>query len=86
MSGFAPAWTFTSRVMMAAPPRVDEFVACFTDAANYDPDPIHAVVPVRAGTPEIVAQGNHDAGAKTYTLEISTEPCRQRRVSPSRSR
>src|SRR5712664_3262383 len=49
---------------------VDEFVACFTDAANYDLTQFMLWYR-QAGTPEIVAQGNHDAGAKTYTLEIS---------------
>src|SRR5882672_901936 len=49
---------------------VDEFVACFADAANYDLTQFMLWYR-QAGTPEIVAQGNHDAGAKTYALEIS---------------
>src|SRR5215467_11585572 len=49
---------------------VDEFVACFADAANYDLTQFMLWYR-QAGTPEIVAQGHHDAGAKTYTLEIS---------------
>jgi aminopeptidase N len=49
---------------------VDEFVACFADAANYDLAQFMLWYR-QAGTPEVVVQGNHDAGAKTYTLEIS---------------
>src|SRR5215469_7969731 len=49
---------------------VDEFVACFADAANYDLTQFMRWYR-QAGTPEIVAQGHHDAGAKTYTLDIS---------------
>jgi aminopeptidase N len=49
---------------------VDEFVACFADAANYDLTQFMLWYR-QAGTPEIVMQGNHDAGAKTYTLDIS---------------
>jgi len=49
---------------------VDEFVACFADAANYDLTQFMLWYR-QAGTPEVVAQGSQDAGAKTYTLEIS---------------
>src|SRR5258708_24128201 len=49
---------------------VDEFVACFTDAANYDLTQFMLWYR-QAGTPEIVVHGSHDAGAKTYALEIS---------------
>jgi aminopeptidase N len=49
---------------------VDEFVACFADAAKYDLTQFMLWYR-QAGTPELVVQGNHDVGAKTYTLEIS---------------
>jgi len=49
---------------------VDEFVACLADAANYDLTQFMLWYR-QAGTPEVVVQGNHDAGAKTYTLEVS---------------
>ena len=49
---------------------VDEFVACFADAANYDLTQFMLWYR-QAGTPEIVVHGSHDAGAKTYALEIS---------------
>jgi aminopeptidase N len=49
---------------------VDEFIACFADAANYDLTQFMLWYR-QAGTPELVVQGNHDAGAKTYTLEIT---------------
>jgi aminopeptidase N len=49
---------------------VDEFVACFADAAKYDLAQFMLWYR-QAGTPELVVQGNHDTGAKTYTLEIT---------------
>src|SRR5215471_6905230 len=49
---------------------VDEFVACFADAAKYDLTQFMLWYR-QAGTPELVAQGNYDAGARTYTLEVS---------------
>src|SRR5580704_17150405 len=49
---------------------VDQFVACFADASGRDFTQFMRWYG-QAGTPEIVVQGNHDAAAKTYTLEIS---------------
>jgi aminopeptidase N len=49
---------------------VDEFIACFADAAHYDLAQFMRWYR-QAGTPELVVQGNHDATAKTYTLEIT---------------
>ncbi|HMA71502.1 MAG TPA: aminopeptidase N [Xanthobacteraceae bacterium] len=49
---------------------VDEFVACFGDAAKYDLAQFMLWYR-QAGTPELVVQGHHDAAAKTYTLEVS---------------
>ena len=49
---------------------VDEFVACFADAAKYDLTQFMLWYR-QAGTPELVVQGNHDTAAKTYTLEVS---------------
>jgi aminopeptidase N len=49
---------------------VDEFVACFADAAKYDLTQFMLWYR-QAGTPELVVQGNHDSAAKTYTLEVS---------------
>ncbi len=49
---------------------VDEFVACFAEAAQHDLSQFMLWYS-QSGTPELVVQGNHEAGAKTYTLEIS---------------
>ncbi len=49
---------------------VDEFVACFADAAGYDLTQFMRWYR-QAGTPELVVQANHDSGAKTCTLEIT---------------
>ncbi len=49
---------------------VDEFVACFADAAHYDLTQFMRWYS-QAGTPELVVEGNHDSGAKTYTLQIT---------------
>ena len=49
---------------------VDEFVACFADAADYDLTQFMRWYR-QAGTPELVVQANYDAGAKTCTLEIT---------------
>ncbi len=49
---------------------VDEFIACFADAAKYDLSQFMRWYR-QAGTPELVVQGNHDATAKTYSLEIT---------------
>jgi aminopeptidase N len=49
---------------------VDEFVACFADAANYDLTQFMLWYR-QAGTPEVVVHRHHDADARTLTLEIS---------------
>ncbi len=49
---------------------VDEFVACFADAAHYDLTQFMRWYS-QAGTPELVVEGSHDSGAKTYTLQIT---------------
>jgi aminopeptidase N len=49
---------------------VDEFITCFADAVNYDLTQFMLWYR-QSGTPELVVQGNHDAGARTYTLEIT---------------
>ena len=49
---------------------VDEFVACFADASGRDLTQFMRWYS-QAGTPEIVVQANHDAGAGTCTLEIT---------------
>jgi aminopeptidase N len=49
---------------------VDQFVACFAAAAGRDLTQFMRWYS-QAGTPELVVQGNHDAGARTYTLEIT---------------
>src|SRR5215472_757975 len=49
---------------------VDEFVACLADAASYDLSQFMLWYR-QAGTPDLVVQGNYDAGARTYTLEVS---------------
>jgi aminopeptidase N len=49
---------------------VDEFIACFADAANYDLSQFMLWYR-QAGTPEVVVHGNHDADARTLTLDIS---------------
>ena len=49
---------------------VDEFVDCFADAADYDLTQFMRCYR-QAGTPEIVVQANHDAAARTCTLEIT---------------
>jgi aminopeptidase N len=48
---------------------VEEFVACFADAANYDLAQFMLWYR-QAGTPEVVVHSYHDADAKTLTLEI----------------
>ena len=49
---------------------VDEFVACFAEAARYDLGQFMRWYR-QAGTPELVVQAKHDAGARTCTLEIT---------------
>ena len=49
---------------------VEEFVACFADATDNDLTQFMRWYR-QAGTPEVVVQANHDAGAKTCTLEIA---------------
>jgi aminopeptidase N len=49
---------------------VDEFIDCFADAADYNLTQFMRWYR-QAGTPELVVQANHDAGAKTCTLEIT---------------
>ena len=49
---------------------VDEFVACFADAAHYDLTQFMRWYS-QAGTPELVVEGSHDSRAKTYTLQIT---------------
>jgi len=49
---------------------VDEFVACFADAADYDLTQFMRWYR-QAGTPELAVEANYDAGAKTCTLEIT---------------
>ncbi len=49
---------------------VDEFVACFADAAHYDLTQFMRWYS-QAGTPELVVEGNHDSRTKTYTLQIT---------------
>ncbi len=49
---------------------VDEFIACFADAGDYDLSQFMRWYR-QAGTPEIVVQANHDPAAGTCTLEIN---------------
>jgi aminopeptidase N len=49
---------------------VEEFVACFADAAHYDLTQFMLWYS-QAGTPELAVQGNYDAAARTYSLEIT---------------
>ncbi len=49
---------------------VDEFVACFADAAQADLTQFMLWYR-QAGTPELMVQGNHDASTKTLTLEVT---------------
>ncbi len=49
---------------------VDQFVACFADEAHADLAQFMLWYR-QAGTPELMVQGNHDAGAKTLTLEVT---------------
>jgi aminopeptidase N len=49
---------------------VEEFVACFADAANYDLSRFMLWYR-QAGTPELVMETSHDAATKTFTLDIS---------------
>jgi aminopeptidase N len=49
---------------------VEEFVACFADAANYDLGQFMLWYR-QAGTPELVMETHHDAATKTFTLDIS---------------
>src|SRR5262249_9497320 len=49
---------------------VDEFVACFADAAKYDLTQFMLWYR-QAGPAELVVQGNYDAGAGTYMREVS---------------
>jgi aminopeptidase N len=49
---------------------VEQFVACFADAANHDLSQFMRWYR-QAGTPELAIEGRHDAAARTYTLEIA---------------
>jgi aminopeptidase N len=49
---------------------VEEFVACFADAANVDLSQFMLWYS-QAGTPEIVMETRRDAAAKTFTLEMT---------------
>ncbi|MBO0753145.1 MAG: aminopeptidase N, partial [Bradyrhizobiaceae bacterium] len=49
---------------------VEEFVACFADASNYDLSQFMLWYR-QAGTPEVVMETRHDAATKTFTLDIS---------------
>jgi aminopeptidase N len=49
---------------------VEEFVACFADAANYDLSQFMLWYR-QAGTPELMMETHHDAATKTFTLDIS---------------
>jgi aminopeptidase N len=49
---------------------VEDFVACFADAANVDLSQFMLWYR-QAGTPEIAVEGRHDAAARTFTLDIS---------------
>ena len=49
---------------------VDEFVACFAEAAHYDLGQFMLWYR-QAGTPELTVHGRHDAAARTFTLDIA---------------
>jgi aminopeptidase N len=49
---------------------VEEFVACFADAANYDLSQFMLWYR-QAGTPELVMETHHDKAARIFTLDIS---------------
>jgi len=49
---------------------VEEFVACFADAAQRDLTQFMRWYS-QAGTPELAVQGQHDAAARTFTLDIT---------------
>src|SRR5437016_214842 len=49
---------------------VEQFMACFAEATGTDLRPFMLWYS-QAGTPEVVATGSHDAGAKTYRLEFA---------------
>jgi len=49
---------------------VEEFIACFADASGRDLSQFMRWYR-QAGTPELAAEGRHDAAARTYTLEIT---------------
>jgi aminopeptidase N len=49
---------------------VEQFVRCFADASGHDLSQFMRWYS-QAGTPEVVADGRYDSGAKTYTLQLS---------------
>jgi aminopeptidase N len=49
---------------------VEQFVQCFADAAGVDLAQFMLWYS-QAGTPEVIASGKHDVGAKTYRLELA---------------
>ena len=49
---------------------VDQFVACFAEAAHYDLGQFMLWYR-QAGTPELTVHGRHDAAARTFTLDIA---------------
>jgi aminopeptidase N len=49
---------------------VEQFVQCFADVTGRDPAPFMRWYS-QAGTPEVVATGHYDAGAKTYRLDLA---------------
>jgi aminopeptidase N len=49
---------------------VEEFIACFADAANHDLSQFMLWYR-QAGTPEVVMETRHDPGGGTFTLDIS---------------
>ncbi len=49
---------------------IEQFVQCFADAAKRDLKQFMFWYS-QAGTPEIIADGKYDAGAKTYTMNLS---------------
>ncbi|MGE3144643.1 MAG: aminopeptidase N, partial [Pseudorhodoplanes sp.] len=49
---------------------IEQFIACFADASERDFTQFMRWY-AQAGTPEITVTGTHDAGARTYTLDIT---------------
>jgi aminopeptidase N len=49
---------------------IEAFLACFAEAAGRDLGQFHRWY-TQAGTPQIVAEGQHDPASKTYTLTVT---------------